>query len=67
VTPADRWRRIEEICQEALDRAGSERFAFIAACGSRRTRRPTSRRHTRQIEMLRALKRESAVVAAWIA
>src|SRR6516162_7575605 len=32
--PSERWRRIEEVCQAALDRDPAERPAFIAAaCG----------------------------------
>ena len=31
---ADRWRRVEQICQDALDRPGAKRAAFLgAACG----------------------------------
>ena len=31
---ADRWRRVEQICQDALDRQTAERAAFVgAACG----------------------------------
>ena len=31
----DRWRRVEKLCSEALDRSGADRDAFLsAACGS---------------------------------
>ncbi len=35
MTPADRWRRVEELCHAALDREPNERSAFLlTACGS---------------------------------